>query len=98
MRASRTSPTVCWRSGTVRSGRKGPPRIRSVDAFLRLDRPFFVPDRLLHLRERPIKILEVLALRRRVDGLDLDHRADAPKERDLDVDQREELLLVESLD
>src|SRR6266581_3730206 len=63
-----------------------------------LDGPFFVPDGLLHLRKGPIEFLEVPALRRRIDWLDLDHRTDALEERDLDVDQREEFLLVEALD
>src|SRR5213594_539076 len=92
--ASHTSRTGCWRSGTGRSWRKGPPRSGSVYAFVRFDRPSFVSDGLLHLREGPIKILEVRALRRRIDRLDLDHRANALEERDLDVDQREELLLI----
>src|SRR5438445_3136594 len=97
-------------SSTVNSERNVPMEIRiqrngseaaaqaSVDAVVGLDRPTFVANRLLDARQRTVELGEERLLGGVVHPLRLEQRPQSLQHRRLDVDQREELLLVEGRD
>src|SRR5207244_10033921 len=97
-------------SSTVNSERNVPMEIRiqrngseaaaqaSVDAFVGLDRPPFVANRLLDACQRPVELGQERLLRGIVHPLRLEQGPQSLQHRRLDVDQREELLLAEARD